>query len=391
MTKIVLWLVAFAVVAAALFFGTELVDHNGFVLISLPDFAVEMTIFTALAILAISLLTIRLLWMLVRMPFKLKHGAAWLQQRKHKAGLKSLNSALSAMLLGDWQQAQKQALNQADDDELSQAKYLLAAYVANRNGQLEDSAKFHLKALQQGQSIDKELAMAQSLRNKGQLSQAISKAENLYQQDGKQAQVLTLLASLYQESNQSDKLIDIIADVKKYCQLSADTYDPLLRSAFTPQLNNAAQSKDIKLVNQTYKSVSKLAHKAEDFEADYLNALITVGDAKTVEKRLIKALKQGVDNKLLNLLQKVQLSEPNKLIEQLEAHIKKQPNEPKLISALGYVAFNARNWDLAHKALEQTIRAGGTRQDCYRLGQVFEHLEQYDKARACFKRGLELS
>ena len=144
------WLViALAVLAAfiiALIVGPMILGDTGYVLISLGNKAIEMTIISFGIIIICSLVGWYLLWRVTLWAISLLTGShKWfgaLGERKRK---RAFYTGLQAMAAGDFTAAQK-ALSQTTNGDFEGVNYLASAQIAMNKGEQQKAEYFLLQA-----------------------------------------------------------------------------------------------------------------------------------------------------------------------------------------------------------------------------------------------------
>ncbi|AWB66475.1 hypothetical protein C2869_08555 [Saccharobesus litoralis] len=382
----------FLVFSIVLFIGSTFWGDKGYVLIAMGQTTLETTVVALGLMMVFGYFALRIVLNIV---FGLFHAGQltrdWRKKRRYSKVLTKFETAFEALLNHEYAAAEKLSCQTAEISPIKKSHYLLAAEAAKQQGEYERQAQYSLRAVEQGSEIEKQLAIAHTLKEEGQINKAIEKTEALLKKDPKQSQTLVLLAMLYNEAGRYLALSELLKRVKQYTNLPSEIFENFVKNAYQGLYQDAVQVKDLKQIHRLYAAVNKISEWPDKLSCLYVNAMIQAGFAADAEKFILKAAKSQLTPELLETIKRVPFPQPLKLIAWLEQEIKKSPDNMLLVSALGYVACGARDWQLARKALDIVIRHEPSAEHYFKLADVLEHLQQPQQALSCYKKGVKLA
>jgi HemY protein len=91
---------------------------------------------------------------------------------------------------------------------------------------------------------------------------------------------------------------------------------------------------------------------------------------------------------LLPLYKELKLSQPTTSLKQLEQWLKADDMNVELLSTLGAVAYNAKDFSLAEKALSKAIKLANRQQDILLLAKIKESQQDNQQALELYKQSL---
>jgi HemY protein len=91
---------------------------------------------------------------------------------------------------------------------------------------------------------------------------------------------------------------------------------------------------------------------------------------------------------LIPLFKLIKLPNPAASIKKLEAWLKQDSLNVELLSALGHIAFNANDKQLAEKALAKAIKLGNRREDLVLMASIKESQDDQKQALQLYKQSM---
>ncbi|NCO45055.1 MAG: heme biosynthesis protein HemY, partial [Vibrio sp.] len=125
----------FVVLGAGLFVGTQYAGQQGYVLISIANRTIEMSV-TTLVIFVIALLSglFSLEYLLKKAFYASSNTLNWFSVRKLKRSRRYTNEGIIKLLEGDWKQAEKKVTRWANHHDMPLLCYLVASEAAQGMG-----------------------------------------------------------------------------------------------------------------------------------------------------------------------------------------------------------------------------------------------------------------
>ena len=319
------------------------------------------------------------------------------QRIKDKARL-ALSQGLIEYAEGRFELAEKILLQQIEHSEYRLVVYLSAARAAQQLGARdrrdEYLAKAHLEAPDDEIAIGLTKAELQLAHEENE--QALATLTQLYELSPNQPYVLTLLANTYKQLHDWDNLKSILPAVKKYTNLSAESFLNFEVIVCNRQLSNLI--KKIKLEHSDSQALilfwtdtaQHLKILPEVIE-HYAKQLIIVDAAGEAEKILRHYLNKNWHESTIILYAELDVMVDKKQLEMVESWLNDHQQNPHLLLALGKIYTSLSLWGKAKNHLEASLAINPMPQNFLRLARLLEeHMEDPAVAQKYYRQGLHL-
>ncbi|WP_017443822.1 heme biosynthesis HemY N-terminal domain-containing protein [Gayadomonas joobiniege] len=384
--------ILFIVFSCMLGVGSLLVDERGYVLIQVAGWTWEASVIGFLFILLVLYCIYKIVFFILGSILGARKNLShWRSQKKQKASLNGLQTAIEALFKGNWQRAEKYSLRYVKHSPIAKSHYLVAAEAARKLGHDDEANLYTLRAEENSSEQAKQQAMVKILVQEGKLDKAQRVAEQLYQDNHKDGANLLLLARIYQAQAAFEKLRDILPQVAKYSEISHSELEKIALNAWQPLFNHYAEQNDYKAIKTEYRRINKLLNDEQPATAMYLSALLAAGEPKPVDKHIKNMLssEQHKNQQTINLIASLPINEPQPLIDWVEKKLQKDPSDHWLKAVLAVLASKAANWELAERAMSDCIEVMPTMENFTLLGDIQSHTGEIEKSRENYRLALD--
>lgn len=347
----------FVLLGIGLFVGSNFSDQQGYALISIAGYTIEMSVVTLiLAIIALLAVLFLIEFIIKKVVRAGSHTWNWFSVRKRKHSLRNTNEGVIKLLEGDWQGAEKKVTRWAQYHDMPLLCYLVASEAAQGMGDEEKRDKYLALAKEQTTStLAIDLTQAKQYVRTKQYQRAADLLEDLVNDHPNNPVILGLLKESYVNVPCWKKLDELLPKLRKKQLISDAEADALFYQAQFGLMGEVAEQKGIegllahwsylpKKLKQEPQMVEAIVHKLIEREGDS-EAYIIIRDA----------LKSAPDDRLFKLLTQLKLPDVHPAILLLEKHLKKNPEDAAALSAQGQLYMREQKWPEAQQAFEQAL------------------------------------
>ncbi|BFT32194.1 heme biosynthesis protein HemY [Alteromonas sp. D210916BOD_24] len=384
------WLViALAVIAAfivAMIVGPMLLGDKGYVLISLGNTAIEMTVISFCilligAIIGWYVISRTALWALSLITGSHKWFGA-LGERKRKS---AFYEGLHAMAAGNFEAAQK-SLSKTTNGDFEGVNYLASAQIALTGNNREKARYF----LQQAAQFPKAKVAATVMHarvdeGEGKYQQALEKLDELDAQEGENSSVIQLRAHLLAKLGKWQLLQENLAAWRK--SLSKDDYTKWSQRIAKGKFAEIASKQGAVELKAYWESLPRKLRHDDAYRAAYIQQLLEQGMHADAQQLLVEWQKRGPNSTLFPLFTQLNIPDSTPTLRLLENWIKHDENNVEFYSTLGQVAFNSGDDVLAEKALLKAKKMKARKNDLLLLSAISERKQDNATALKLYKEG----
>ncbi|WCE29638.1 heme biosynthesis protein HemY [Vibrio sp. SCSIO 43137] len=383
----------FAVLGIGLFIGTQFAGQQGYVLISIADKTVEMSV-TTLVVFIIALLAA--LFFTEFVIKKTLHASAttwnWFSVRKVKRARRYTNEGIVKLLEGDWQAAEKKVTRWANHHDMPLLCYLIASEAAQEMG--NDQKRDHYLALADKQDNSKlavQLTKARQQIREKQYQLAYESLSELKVSNPDNPMVLALLKTAYVNLKMWQPLLEILPKLAKSKNIDAQQQVQLFKQAQSGMLIDVAHEKGSEGLLAHWNKLPKKVRQDGDLIVclvEQLMAREADNEAFTVIKEAIK--KKTATQELIALIPELNISDEHPSVVMLEGVIKKDPENAAAHSALGQLLIRSEKWQQAQQHLETALSVRANVTDYAYLADALEKQDLTHAANDVSKQALKL-
>lgn len=392
------------ILAAALLAGGilhQLLDsRQGFVLVSVGHYVVEMSLWTALVLVVLVAglwWLVRRLWRMVVLPGRWVAGRG--ERRKHRQLARTL-TGFADFVEGNWPAAVAKLRKARGQDDLPGVNYLAAAAASHSMGDRDGAALLlaEAEAAGAGDGFTHGLLRARFLLQDGDIEQASTLVEDLHRRRPGHPGVLRLLASARKAGRDWRALEALLPDLRRHGALSEgeladlerEVYRELLAAFDSAQPGHLGVAERMTALDRLWHEVPRHLHQQPALVAAYVRQLAHLGRADKAETRLARFLAKHWDSALAELYASLDGDVQRQLVV-AEAWLRERPEDPQLLRALGHLSVRAELWGKARAYLEKSLALAPDPRTHAALGDLLGRLGDHAGSLACYRRGLAAS
>lgn len=382
-----------AFLAAGLIIGPDIVGRQGYVLIAAGQYTIESTV-TVLLIAAVLfyLLLLLLEWLLGRL-FGLSHRTrGWFIGRRRRKALSFTQSGMQALVAEDYATAEKMLVKGTKGNELALLNYLNAATAAQAQGNDSKRDDYLRQAHEQspGASLAVGITQAKLQMQQGQYEQALAGLQQLEKDHGNQPAILKLQKDVCQALGEWEKLLPILDHLDRQKLIQADEKHSLQQQAYAGWFDKTAQQDGSDGLLAIWQGLARKQKYQPDILAPLCERLIGLKAHKEAQQLLMDGMDKNADNRLLECLTQLQLSDYHPLLSKLEKRAK-QENSHQLHSVLGQLYLKDNKPKQAEEHLQKAVALKPEARDYILLAGLAEQRKDLAKANDYYRHSLALA
>lgn len=382
----------FVVLGLGLFVGTQYAGQQGYVLISIANKTIEMSVTTLVIFVIVALAALFGLEYLIKKVFYAS-SATWnyFSVRKMRRSRRYTNEGIIKLLEGDFKLAEKKVTRWANHHDMPLLCYLVASEAAQGMGNEAQRDRYlELAAQQENAELAVELTRAKQQIRDAKYNQALETLSGLKRNYANNLIVLNLLKQVYIELKLWQPLLDLLPKLVKSKIVTEEEQEPLAQRAQCGLLTEVAEQKGseglIAHWNALPRKVKSDAHLVECFAKQLINRQAD-NEAFTLIK---ETLKKHPNSELYRLLPELKLSDSHPVITFLEEVLRKDANNAQANSALAQFHLRNENWSGAQQHLEKALSIRSNVSDYGLLADALEKQNLTKAAHEVSKKALTL-
>ena len=378
---IVLLILLITVVIAAMFF-----DDSGYVMVEFNSWVVEMNVWS----LSLSLIAIFVGLMFINLFVKTSLAAAsgsrnWLGNWGSRKKQKAFTAGLIAMAETNYLIA-REHFNKIKSEDFDGINLLAAAEAEIQLGQPEQAKRYWRMAVTYEKSnLAANLCLIRDALQRHQADEAIALIQSLSEKQQAQTPVVQLWAQALGQLGNWQTLKDKLKGWKKAL---GNDYAPLMQQASKGNFAEIASKEGASQLKQNWQSLPRATRKDPAQQAAYIQQLIAQGMHADAEYALVEYQPYAPHPLLMPLFKQIKLPNPAGAIKKLEHWLKNDDLNVALLSALGHIAFNAKDNLLAEKALAKAIKLGHQQEDLVLMASIKESQDDQKQALQLYKQSM---
>ncbi|MGB1974425.1 MAG: heme biosynthesis protein HemY [Vibrio toranzoniae] len=371
----------FLVLGAGLFVGTQFSGQQGYVLISIANKTIEMSV-TTMAIFVIALLAA--LFALEYLFKKLIYASSttwnWFSVRKLKHSRRYTNEGIIKLLEGDWKGAEKKVTRWANHHDMPLLCYLVASQAAHEQGNTAERDKYIELASQQDDSLlAVELTKAKQQISESNYEAAFDTLSNLKGSHPNNTAVLGLLKATYIQLKLWQPLLELTPKLVKNKLMTADDQRDLEQKAQCGLLHDVAQQQGSEGLISHWNKLSRKQKQSSHLVSCFVKQLI----ARRADSEAFTVIKENIakngSNELYMLLPELNLADHHPVVVMLERAISKDSNNAEAHSALAQFYLREQKWAEAQSHFEKALALRSNVSD---YGYLSDALEKQNLTKA---------
>ncbi|GLT19011.1 heme biosynthesis protein HemY [Vibrio zhanjiangensis] len=382
----------FVILGIGLFVGTQYAGQQGYVLISIADKTIEMSVTTLIVVMLAGIVILFGLEFLIKKALYAS-SVTWnyFSVRKVKQARRYTNESIIKLLEGDFKSAEKKATYKANHHDMPLLCYLVASEAAHRMGDKTKRAQYlELASKQENSELAVALTQAKQQVAENDYGAAFDTLSGLNANQASNPVVLSLLKRVHTELKMWQPLLDSLPGLEKNKIISKEEREQLNRQAQCGLLEQLAQQQGSDgLTNYWDRLPRKLKEDTEIVEcfAKQLMSRKSDTQAFTVVKEY---LKKQPRSELYTLLPEMNLADSHPIMAFLETILKKDNSNASAHSALARFHLRKGDWPQAQQHLENALSIRSSLSDYTHLADALEKQNMTRAAREVSKKALTI-
>lgn len=391
-------LVAIVVLVAVLggLVASQMLAGGGYLLIAFGNYTIDMSLWTAIAVVLLFWLFYRLLKSVYRFltsPGKKLGGLLNVRERNRSQTARGLLQYIE----GRWGQAKKNLQRSAKRSEMPLVNYLAAASAAYEIGDQDEANNLLAKAQQiaPGDGLAIGLTQARMQLRDENYQQALAILRKLHSNSPSHPLVLRFLERAYSGSGDWNSLEKLLPDLKSYKVypkpelrvIEARVYSSLLQEMSDKAEASGVESDRVAL-NNVWEEMPVAARREVTVLMAYVMALHQLGGTARAEELLRKRLRTHWDDDLARLYGIVEAKDGLKQLKTAESWLAQHPNNPHLLLALGRLCQRNELWGKAKDYLDGSLAKCKQPETYAELARLMSTLGEPKQSIAYYQQGL---
>ncbi len=382
----------FVVLGAGLFVGTQYSGQQGYVLISIANKTIEMSVTTLVIFIIGALAGLFLLEFLFKRFLYMSFNTwNWFSVRKQRRSRRYTNQGIIKLLEGDWKQAEKKVTRWASHHDMPLLCYLVASEAANGMGDKEKRDHYlEIAAKQENATLAVELTRAKQQISDGNYDKATQTLATLQSQYPNNPVIFDLLRQTYLHNKEWQPLLDLLPKLVKAKKLTQEEADKLTLTAQAGALESIASQKGTEGLLSHWNGLSRKLKSEPALMLSLIQQLIkrkADNEAFTLIKENLKKLPSAG---LYALIPELNLSDRYPAIVMLKEALRRDGNNAEAHSAIGQLYVREQEWKLAQEHLEKALSLRSSVSDYAYLADALQHQNLTHAAHDVTRKALSL-
>lgn len=369
------------------------IENPGYVLIARTPWSVEipLTLFVPLLIVVFLLFfaALYIVFRLLRIPHDVTR---WRVRRVRREGRTSLIRGLTHLAEGNWVEAEAALLTAQRHSDAPLLAYLGSACAAQGLGQTEKRDEYLAAAHRLVPRADLAIGTVQATLQHlaQQQEQTLATLSELHRQLPRHKFTLKQLAHKFAQMRDWTGLIELLPELRRLSALDAGDISDLELKAHRELLNQTLPTGSAEVLQRAWNAVPKNLRRHPGLIAIYARQLIQQNEMSAAEQTLRAALESAWDDVLIELYGQIKLEAAGEILENAENWLVVHSDNPKLLLALGRLAWQAGDATKARGYLERSVTSRPAADAYLELGQLLERQGDTGGALTAYRRGLDL-
>lgn len=392
------YLILLIVVACAAALGMFIAEHTGYVLISWKSFRYESSLWVFLAVLTVIFAVLYGLRTLIKMTL-ISSGLInpWSRRNQGRRLRQAAEQGILDLAQGHWKNALRH-LRRAAQGEAKPLVYLLgAATAAEKLGYSEEADQLLEQALIKQPSAEVAIALAHAdlQLQRADDAGAQETLQAMHELHPQHPEVLLRLQALLRQRQEWSALIGLLPALRKCKRLSAEQLQAIEYQAWSGRLASACQTKQdpqsaLQALETAWQGLSNKLRNDQHLIASYATELLRLNAQEQAESLLRHALKNGLDDQLLELYGRTLAQDAARQLQEAESWLKQAPNNSILLRTLGRLSMRNQLWGKARDYFESSLKLSREAHTCAELARLLSHLGDVQRSNALFAESFQL-
>lgn len=376
----------------SVWFGVEVVNHPGYLLLVYQPWLVQMPLWFALLstiiIFALFYIIINVADRLQFFSFKIKN---YFRFRREQKSYSKTQHGFSALIEGRYKQAEQLLLAGVNQTVEPLINYLGAARAAHEQTSFDRRDLYLRKAYEVAPHDYLAIALTQAEleMSQHQFEQAAATLHHLREKAPRHHQVLKLMEKVYVHLGDWQGLLKLLPSLRKEKILTQDELEQFEKNLYSKMLQRGSPH-EIDALHSLWETIPRNIKKNPDVIDAYVRQLKSFPDTnKEVENLIRQALKKNWQPNLVNCYGELPFTNLNRQLIIADAWLKMYGSRPELLLLLGKLCVQVQLWGKAKDYFEKCIDQYPDCADAYlEYGKLLEQLNEPMLALQKYKQGL---
>ncbi|MGF1732740.1 heme biosynthesis protein HemY [Photobacterium kasasachensis] len=382
-----------AALIAGIVVGPMLAGNQGYVLISVANQTLEMSLTTLILIVVILFGSFFLLETILKRVLSVGSSTrGWLSGRKARKARQLTSTGLMKVIEGDWKQAEKLVVKAAKHSDAPLLNYLAAAEAAQSQGDANQRDEYlKLAADIDGQNLAVALTRAKLQFRQQQYEQAVATLQDIQHEHSRNPVLLALLKDCYLKLEDWKPLLAQLPQLEKLGVITAEEAAELQIKAECGLMTHITQQSGSEGLMGHWNSLNRKTKQRPELIACFVRLMSSHSADSEAYTVLRDALKKNNDEDLIELVPALNLADYHPAIVRLTDLLRYDSSNPSTYSALGQLYMREEKWEEAKQHFEKAIELRPNMADYGYLVDVMEKLNDSKAAADLSRQALTLA
>jgi HemY protein len=381
-------IVVFIVLLLAVWLGVLMRQQSGYVLISMGHWRIETSLWLVLLALVLLFFALYWLWRFITGAYHIPQRYERWQQNK---ALQLMERGISALLEGQWKQAETNFVKAAKLGKLKFVNYLGAAKAAQEEKNVARRDAYLQKAKEKmtdEQVIPLGIVQASWQLENEQWQSALQTLLQINVLAPKNPLILLGMKRAYVALQQWDALKNLLPKLQKAQMLDGTKFLELQLQIYGVLLEQSAESQHYSALEKQWDAIPKALQEQPQLVSVYVRYLLQLKQTEKAEQVLKMQLRKTKDARLLELYAQLVSADSAKQLHRAEGWLTSEPNNPALLFCLGQLCARHRLWGKARSYFEAALKIEPQPAIYLAQGKVLEELGDQAAALKSYRNGL---
>ena len=381
----------FIILLFSIGFGFLVHQDAGYVLIAYNHWAIETSIWVALAAILIAFLVLKVISSIFRGTFSLnKRFKHWNLSRAHHHEEKTYQKGITHLIDGQYKKAEDFFNKLAKMQPHQLAIYLLLAITAQKQKAYDRRDTYIKQAHEKTDTKEKQIiiTLARLQLDAKQYEQAIATLQRLYNNGPNDSYILHLLTQSYIALNDWKALTPLLKPIKKHKIIDKEEYTHLEKQIYIEQIKQSPIQREA--LEACWSHIPSALQIHPDIVTCYTQQLSAINLNDIAATLIVKALKHNWNDSLVTLYCTLP-SETHEHFALAEKWIEKHPDNPYLLQGVARLAIRQKFWGKAKHYLESAINLSEDQTSHQLLGYVLDAMGDKAGALDAYRTGLSVT
>lgn len=380
-----MFLLILLVLPAGTWVAGKIMQDPGYVLLSYRNTTIEMSLWVGLILILVSMaLVYGLIWVAGKLLGSGDSARRWTHGFQHRRAIKKTSAGVIDYLEGNWIEAQKKLEKAANRAEMPLVNYFAAARAAAKNGDIQSSDGYLVKAAAAvpGARLASELARAEIQIQAGQHEKALASLLQMRDAHPKHKHVCRLLQEVYVALEDWEALGQLMPQLRKLKVAPAAELDEighktalsLLQRAAKEKTEGSNRDKQAARVIKVWNQIPAKIRRNEAVTLVYIKQLRALGKEDLSVQALLEAINVHWSEALVEQFGLIQGQDVQHQLLTAERWMQERNNSAVLMLALGRLSLRNKLWGKAREYFTSSIKLKKTAEACAELGRLLSYL-----------------